>query len=144
MFPPHATCISSREPISLSVIIVLNIKVEVCTCYNWRIHRVIVCRNYVFGHAASVPRRQGSHQLCGNTRCHHSRALCLARREPGYESVDCSEKFMIRRLLCAAMVLNASAARAQDVAAFYRGKQLRFVVGSAVGGAYDMYARALA
>ena len=52
---------------------------------------------------------------------------------------------MIRHLLfavCAAIV--ASPAQAQDVAAFYRGKQLRFVVGSAVGGAYDLYARALA
>ena len=36
-------------------------------------------------------------------------------------------------------------ASAQDsVADFYRGKQLRFVVGSAVGGAYDLYARAVA
>src|SRR5215475_7010485 len=42
------------------------------------------------------------------------------------------------------LILVASAAGAQDVAAFYRGKQLRFVVGSAVGGAYDLYARALA
>src|SRR5262249_61592544 len=53
---------------------------------------------------------------------------------------------MIRCLfivVCGA-VLNASTTCAQDVAAFYRGKQLRFVVGSAVGGAYDLYARALA
>src|SRR5215470_9094547 len=42
------------------------------------------------------------------------------------------------------LVLGSPAARAQDVAAFYRGKQLRFVVGSSVGGAYDLYARALA
>lgn len=43
-------------------------------------------------------------------------------------------------------VLFASApVNAQDaVADFYRGKQLRFVVGSAVGGAYDLYARAVA
>jgi tripartite-type tricarboxylate transporter receptor subunit TctC len=57
------------------------------------------------------------------------------------------EEFMIKRMLiatCTVVVLNASAARAQDVAAFYRGKQLRLVVGSAVGGAYDLYARALA
>src|SRR4051794_41780083 len=66
-------------------------------------------------------------------------------RRPGYESVDRpGENSMIKRLLCTAIVLNASAAHAQDVAAFYRGKQLRFVVGSAVGGAYDLYARALA
>jgi tripartite-type tricarboxylate transporter receptor subunit TctC len=54
---------------------------------------------------------------------------------------------MIGRLLiaiCTAIVLNAPAARSQDVAAFYRGKQLRLVVGSSVGGAYDLYARALA
>src|SRR5688500_17900445 len=36
-------------------------------------------------------------------------------------------------------------ASAQDsVAEFYKGKQLRMVVGSAVGGGYDLYARALA
>jgi len=46
--------------------------------------------------------------------------------------------------VCAAIVLGSPAARAQDVAAFYRGKQLRFVVGSAVGGAYDLYARTVA
>src|SRR5215510_1846184 len=54
---------------------------------------------------------------------------------------------MIRRVLvmvCLAIVFNVPIARAQDVAAFYRGKQLRFVVGSSVGGAYDLYARALA
>jgi tripartite-type tricarboxylate transporter receptor subunit TctC len=39
----------------------------------------------------------------------------------------------------------AAPANAQDsVADFYRGKQLRIVVGSAVGGAYDLYARAVA
>ncbi|MCC6890491.1 MAG: hypothetical protein IT536_18345 [Hyphomicrobiales bacterium] len=31
-----------------------------------------------------------------------------------------------------------------DVAAFYKGKQLRLLVGSAVGGGYDLYSRALA
>jgi len=46
--------------------------------------------------------------------------------------------------VCVAVVVNAPALHAQDVAAFYRGKQLRFVVGSAVGGAYDLYARAVA
>lgn len=45
-------------------------------------------------------------------------------------------------VLVAATVANASA---QDsVAAFYKGKQLRLLVGSAVGGGYDLYARALA
>src|SRR5215468_2038564 len=54
---------------------------------------------------------------------------------------------MLRCLLIAvyaAIVLDVPTTLAQDVAAFYRGKQLRFVVGSAVGGAYDLYARALA
>ena len=35
-------------------------------------------------------------------------------------------------------------ARAEDVAAFYRGKQMRFIVGSSVGGAYDLFARVVA
>src|SRR5262245_16961622 len=85
-----------------------------------------------------------------NTRYRHSRALCLVTScmgGPDYESDCFGRKLMIRRLLvvaCAAVVFNVPIARAQDVANFYRGKQLRFVVGSAVGGAYDLYARALA
>src|SRR5215468_5697032 len=55
---------------------------------------------------------------------------------------------MTARLLAAvsaAMLSIAVPAKAQDrVADFYRGKQLRIIVGSAVGGAYDLYARALA
>ena len=49
-------------------------------------------------------------------------------------------------LLISALVLPAVApASAQDsVAAFYKGKQLRLLVGSAVGGGYDLYSRALA
>jgi len=42
--------------------------------------------------------------------------------------------------LCAA----APAAAADDVASFYRGKQIRFVVGSAPGGTYDLLARSVA
>src|SRR5262249_32259606 len=53
-----------------------------------------------------------------------------------------SMRFIIA--ICAVLILDWPAARAQDVASFYRGKQLRFVVGSSVGGAYDLYARALA
>jgi tripartite-type tricarboxylate transporter receptor subunit TctC len=46
---------------------------------------------------------------------------------------------------CAILALLASPAHAQeDVAAFYRGKQIRIVVGSAVGGGYDLFARAVA
>jgi tripartite-type tricarboxylate transporter receptor subunit TctC len=43
-------------------------------------------------------------------------------------------------LLCAAV----PAVAADDVAAFYRGKQIRFVVGSAPGGTYDLLARSVA
>jgi tripartite-type tricarboxylate transporter receptor subunit TctC len=48
--------------------------------------------------------------------------------------------------LILALVLSFVApASAQDsVAAFYKGKQLRLIVGSAVGGGYDLYSRALA
>jgi hypothetical protein len=52
----------------------------------------------------------------------------------------------IRRLvtISAAILCIATPAVADDVADFYRGKQLRFIVGSAVGGAYDLFARAVA
>ena len=33
---------------------------------------------------------------------------------------------------------------AEDVAGFYRGKQIRFIVGSAPGGTYDLLARIVA
>ena len=35
-------------------------------------------------------------------------------------------------------------AHAEDAASFYRGKQIRFIVGSAPGGTYDLFARAVA
>jgi tripartite-type tricarboxylate transporter receptor subunit TctC len=50
-------------------------------------------------------------------------------------------------LACAAgaFMLSAAPARAQeDVAAFYKGKQMSLLVGSAPGGGYDLYARLLA
>jgi tripartite-type tricarboxylate transporter receptor subunit TctC len=40
--------------------------------------------------------------------------------------------------------LAAPAGAQDDVAAFYRGKQLRMIVGSAVGGGYDLFARIVA
>jgi tripartite-type tricarboxylate transporter receptor subunit TctC len=48
--------------------------------------------------------------------------------------------------LVSALVISATLpASAQDgVAAFYKGKQIRLIVGSAVGGGYDLYSRALA
>jgi tripartite-type tricarboxylate transporter receptor subunit TctC len=48
-------------------------------------------------------------------------------------------------LLVSACIGVAGPACAQeDVAAFYRGKQLRMIVGSAVGGGYDLFARIVA
>jgi tripartite-type tricarboxylate transporter receptor subunit TctC len=48
-------------------------------------------------------------------------------------------------LLFAACLWAAAPACAQeDVAAFYRGKQLRMVVGTGAGGGYDLFARAVA
>jgi tripartite-type tricarboxylate transporter receptor subunit TctC len=47
--------------------------------------------------------------------------------------------------LCwAAVVCPAVPAGADDVAAFYRGRQIRIVVGSAAGGGYDLFARIVA
>ena len=54
----------------------------------------------------------------------------------------------LRRRFFAALLLSllaaAPATAADDVAAFYRGKQIRFVVGSAPGGTYDLLARIVA
>ncbi len=47
-------------------------------------------------------------------------------------------------LLPALIVCAAAPAHAEDVASFYKGKQLRFVVGSAAGGGYDLFARIVA
>jgi len=49
-----------------------------------------------------------------------------------------------RLLALLAVCLAAAPARAQGVADFYKGKQLRFIVGSAVGGGYDLFARIVA
>jgi tripartite-type tricarboxylate transporter receptor subunit TctC len=52
----------------------------------------------------------------------------------------------VRIALAAAFfsVTAAPASAQDDVAAFYKGKQVRLIVGSAVGGGYDLYSRALA
>src|ERR1700744_330433 len=47
----------------------------------------------------------------------------------------------MKTLLALAAVVPA---QADDVASFYRGKQIRFVVGSAPGGTYDLLARIMA
>src|SRR5512145_322755 len=48
-------------------------------------------------------------------------------------------------LLFSLFLVAAAPARAQDdAAAFYKGKQLRMIVGSAVGGGYDLFARIVA
>jgi tripartite-type tricarboxylate transporter receptor subunit TctC len=47
-------------------------------------------------------------------------------------------------LCMTALIHVAPNAAAQDADAFYKGKQIRFLVGSAPGGGYDLYARALA
>jgi tripartite-type tricarboxylate transporter receptor subunit TctC len=52
------------------------------------------------------------------------------------------------RFLCGLILVVACAAAPahaeDDVAAFYRGKQLRLVVGTGAGGGYDLFARAVA
>ena len=46
--------------------------------------------------------------------------------------------------LVLALLLGLSAARADDVAAFYRGRQIDLIVGYGPGGGYDIYARVIA
>ncbi|MBX9757139.1 MAG: hypothetical protein K2Y29_00070, partial [Beijerinckiaceae bacterium] len=46
--------------------------------------------------------------------------------------------------LAAASLAGASAASAQDVAAFYKGRQVSIIVGSSAGGGYDLYGRLIA
>src|SRR5689334_7987338 len=45
--------------------------------------------------------------------------------------------------LVLALLFNASA-YADDVADFYRGKELRLIISASIGGGYDIYARAVA
>jgi tripartite-type tricarboxylate transporter receptor subunit TctC len=52
--------------------------------------------------------------------------------------------FFAASLAGAAALAAAGAARAQDAAAFYKGKQITIVVGSSPGGGYDTYARLIA
>src|SRR5712691_993670 len=48
-------------------------------------------------------------------------------------------------LVCAVLLCAAAPAGAQgDVATFYKGRQLRMIVGSAAGGGYDLFARIVA
>ena len=58
-----------------------------------------------------------------------------------------SLRVLVRRLvlpLAAVVALITPAPAQDDVAAFYRGKQIRIVVGSAAGGGYDLFARVVA
>jgi tripartite-type tricarboxylate transporter receptor subunit TctC len=52
----------------------------------------------------------------------------------------------IAAALCSVLWLGAAvpASAQDDVAAFYKGRQLRMIVGSAVGGGYDLFARIVA
>jgi len=52
----------------------------------------------------------------------------------------------IRQVLfgSALFVIASASARADGVADFYRGKELRLIIGASVGGGYDIYARAIA
>src|SRR5256886_1159153 len=51
---------------------------------------------------------------------------------------------LVSSVLCATVPASAQSTNAEDVADFYRGKQLRMIVGSAVGGGYDLFARIVA
>ena len=64
---------------------------------------------------------------------------------PGFFSLRRPLRSCTISLCIAGLFHFAPTADAQDTAAaFYKGKQIRFLVGSAPGGGYDLYARALA
>jgi tripartite-type tricarboxylate transporter receptor subunit TctC len=46
--------------------------------------------------------------------------------------------------ICAALSAGAGAARAETIEEFYKGRKVRFIVGSNTGGSYDSYSRLLA
>src|SRR5689334_20114059 len=46
--------------------------------------------------------------------------------------------------LCMALIVGGQPAWAQTVEQFYRGKTVKFIVGSNTGGSYDTYSRLLA
>ena len=54
-----------------------------------------------------------------------------------------NRKSFLSGLLALGLTLSVSA-RAQDAAAFYKGKTVHFVVGLGVGGGFDAYARMIA
>src|SRR5438045_2331881 len=67
-------------------------------------------------------------------------ALALGLPAPGYGGA------LMLRLAALALALPflIPAARADDIADFYRGKELRLIVSASIGGGYDIYARAVA
>ena len=50
-------------------------------------------------------------------------------------------KKITRALIAATLVLAATHARADAVADFYRGKEVRVIIGLPPGGGYDIYGR---
>ena len=50
----------------------------------------------------------------------------------------------LRVMMAVAACVGASAAQAQDVASFYKGKTVSVVIASAAGGGYDTYGRLVA
>jgi tripartite-type tricarboxylate transporter receptor subunit TctC len=53
-------------------------------------------------------------------------------------------QFILARVAAFAAVLASFEAAAQDVEQAFRGKQIRFLIGSSVGGGYDVFARTVA
>src|SRR5438067_1494185 len=77
-----------------------------------------------------------------------------ARQELGQDQSDqmnpdrrTCEAYLIRGGMLVATIVAlqgaTQAARAQDVATFYQGKEIRLIIGADVGGPYDAYGRLL-
>src|SRR2546423_8958826 len=100
----------------------------------------------------AIRRSSGTRSARSATAIAAGPAACLPRphrrrnaSQSAHDTREANMKAGLLAALCAILFCaSAPAAGQEDVGAFYKGKQLRFVVGSAAGGGYDLFARIVA
>src|SRR5205085_4327551 len=70
--------------------------------------------------------------------------LRLGNRGSGMRSHPIGRPMRLALGAALLVLLNCASSRADSVADFYRGKDLRLIISSSVGGGYDIYARLIA